>query len=240
MSNCCNSDENPTPSGDCCGGERKKGRPDFLLWGSAGLVILGYLAHLLFAQSLAGSPFLQKYTMGVFELMNRMWWGLAAGILAMAVLSKVPREFVMSILGSGGGFSGLLRATGAGLMLDLCNHGILMVGAKFYERGASLGQVIAFLIASPWNSLSLTLILFALIGVPWTLAFIGLSMLVALVTGMVVESLVRQGRLPSNPNSKELPEGFRFFPEAKRRFQSTRFDKTFLWSALKTGLIESA
>ena len=34
-----------------------------------------------------------------------------------------------------------------------------MVGAKLYERGASIGQVMAFLIASPWNSFSLTLTL---------------------------------------------------------------------------------
>jgi len=127
----------------------------------------------------------------------------------------------MSILGTGGGLSGLLPAAGAGLMLDLCNHGVLMVGAKFYERGATLGQVLTFLIASPWNSFSLTLILFALIGVPWTLAFIGLSMLVALV-----EILTARGKLPRNPHSVALPAGFRFFPEARRQLGATLEDRT--------------
>ncbi len=198
-----------------------------------------YLVYLFAAHRLADGSFLHAFTMGVFDLLNKMWWGLAAGILAMAVLSKVPREFVMSVLGTGGGFTGLLRATGAGLMLDLCNHGILMVGAKFYERGASLGQVLAFLIASPWNSFSLTLILFALIGVPWTLTFIGLSMLVALVTGGIVEFLTARGKLPRNPNAVELPDGFEFFPEAKRRLAKTRFDLAFFWDAFTTGLSES-
>ena len=183
--------------------------------------------------------FVGTFSMGVFELMNRMWWGIAFGILAMAMLSKVPREFVMSVLGTGGGFSGLLRAAGAGLMLDLCNHGILMVGAKLYERGASLGQLFAFLIASPWNSFSLTLILFALIGLPWTLAFIGLSMVVALVTGMVVEIMTKRGRIPANPNAVDLPADFRFFPEAKRRLAETKFGGAFFWGALKTGVVES-
>lgn len=235
---CCQPEPEPATDPDCCGDGTKK-RFDYLLWGSAGLVALGYLAHLFFSQQLAGTAFLEAFTTGVFDLMNKMWWGLAAGILAMAVLSKVPREFVMSILGTGGGISGLLRATGAGLMLDLCNHGILMVGAKFYERGASLGQVLAFLIASPWNSFSLTLILFALIGVKWTLAFIGLSMLVALVTGGIVEFLTARGKLPRNPNTVALPADFRFFPEAKRQLRNTRFDAAFLWGALKTGLLES-
>jgi uncharacterized membrane protein YraQ (UPF0718 family) len=63
----------------------------------------------------------------------------------------------------------MFRATLAGVCLDLCSHGILAVGMKLYERGASTGQVMAFLLASPWNSFSLTLILFGLIGVSWTL-----------------------------------------------------------------------
>jgi uncharacterized membrane protein YraQ (UPF0718 family) len=240
VANCCSTPD-PEPAepsgGNCCGGDKR--RFDYLLWGSALVVAAAYLGHLFFEDPLASTKFLSAFTIGVFELMNKMWWGLAAGILAMAVLSKVPREFVMSILGTGGGFSGLLRATGAGLMLDLCNHGILMVGAKLYERGASLGQLLAFLIASPWNSFSLTLILFALIGVPWTLAFIGLSMVVALITGSLVELLTARGRLPKNPNTADLPEGFRFFPEAKRRLRETRFTPAFLWDALRTGLSES-
>ncbi len=62
-------------------------------------------------------------------------------------------------------------------MLDLCNHGILMVAMKLYERGASIGQVMAFLIANKWNSLTLTLILVGLIGLKWTLLFIVASLL---------------------------------------------------------------
>ena len=224
-------------SEDCCG--TAKNRFDYLLWCSLTIVSAGYLAHSLFAAQLEGSDFLHTFTMGLFELMNKMWWGLGAGILALSLLSKVPREFVMSILGKGGSFSGLLRATGAGMMLDLCNHGILMVGAKLYERGASLGQVLAFLIASPWNSFSLTLILFALIGVPWTLAFIGLSMAVALITGGIVELMTARGKLPPNPNAGGPPEGFRFIPEAKKRLRETKFDTAFIWGALKSGLSES-
>ncbi len=72
-----------------------------------------------------------------------------------------------------------------------------MVGAKLYERGASTGQVIAFLVASPWNSFSLTLVLIALIGIKWTLAFIGLSLLIAIITGLIFDWLVGRGSLPS-------------------------------------------
>lgn len=225
--------------GGCCGSSSDDSgrRVDYLLWGSVLVVTAAYGTHLLAGDQLP-TGFWHTFTMGVFELLNRMWWGLAVGVLAMAMLSKVPREFIMSVLGTGRGFSGLLRATGAGLMLDLCNHGILMVGAKLYERGASLGQVLAFLIASPWNSFSLTLILIALIGLPWTLTFIALSMVVALLTGWIVEVLVHRGKLPPNPHTIECPENFRFVAEARSRIRSTRFDGAFFAGALRTGLAE--
>ena len=77
---------------------------------------------------------------------------------------------------------------------------------KLYERGASIGQVMAFLLASPWNSFSLTLILFGLIGVGWTLLFILLSLVIGLITGWIFDGLVRRGQLPGNPWQHELGE----------------------------------
>src|SRR5690606_6645114 len=102
---------------------------------------------------------LNQLSLSVKNLLHTIWWGLALGILMIGVLSRIPRELVMSALGTGSGPLSILRASAAGILLDLCSHGILMVGAKLYERGASIGQIMAFLIASPWNSFSLTLIL---------------------------------------------------------------------------------
>jgi uncharacterized membrane protein YraQ (UPF0718 family) len=83
---------------------------------------------------------------------------------------------------------------------------------SLYKRGASLGQTLAFLIASPWNSLSLTLILAALIGWKWMLLFIALSMLIALVTGWIADRMVHAGKLPPNPNAVALPHDYRIGP----------------------------
>ena len=58
----------------------------------------------------------------------RMWWGILFGIVAVGVIGMIPRQFITAILGPGGRFSGILRACGAGLLLDLCNYGILLVG----------------------------------------------------------------------------------------------------------------
>jgi uncharacterized membrane protein YraQ (UPF0718 family) len=107
---------------------------------------------------------------------------------------------------------------------DLCSHGILLVGMRLYERGAGLGQVMAFLIASPWNSLSLTLILAALIGWKWTLFFVLASAVIAIISGILFNWLVRRGVLPENPHHAEIPERFSFFQTIRARLSGVRWN----------------
>ncbi|WP_372865455.1 permease [Spongiibacter sp.] len=211
-------------------------RFDGLLWCSLTAVSVLYVLAWL---DIAPVPWLTVATQSVFELVNTMWWGLVLGVVMLSLLTRVPREFVMSVLGDGGGVRGILRATAAGVLLDLCSHGILMVGAKLYERGASLGQVMAFLIASPWNSFSLTLILFALIGWKWTLAFIGLSMLIAVTSGLLFEYFVRRGVLPANANTVSLSRDFNFWQQARMGLSATRFDLAFFSAMFADGIKES-
>ena len=108
-----------------------------------------------------------------------------------------------------------------------------------YKRGVSLGQTLAFLIASPWNSLSLTLILAALIGWGWMAAFIGLSMVVALVTGWIADRLVAAGKLPGNPNTVDLPEGFRIGPTLRDSLRSLKPGWDNYRSLFREGLLGS-
>ncbi len=217
----------------------KKGRPDILLWGSLLSVVALYIIHWQLPARTALPAWLNALGVSVFDLMNTIWWGISIGIVMVAVLAKIPREFVISVLGRKGGLGGIVRATFGGLLLDLCSHGILMVGAKLYERGASAGQVIAFLVASPWNSFSLTLVLFALVGLNWTLAFIGLSMLIAVITGLVFEILVARGTLPANPNTLDLPEGFEFWQEARSQLKGAHYGSQF-WSSLAVSGIKDS
>jgi uncharacterized membrane protein YraQ (UPF0718 family) len=199
----------------CCEAPAKR---DYLFWGSLAIVALAYPVGAVL-QHEHGSA-IGVFTGGIFEFFNRMWWGIAIGVVFVGILGRIPRELVMGMLGRNGGLGGLCRATLAGVFLDLCSHGILAVGMKLYERGASAGQVMAFLLASPWNSLSLTLILFGLIGVSWTLLFILLSLVIGIITGLVFDSLVRSGRLPANPWQDKL-EAPRPLPELMREFRGS-------------------
>ena len=210
---------------------------DWLLWGSLIIVGMAYALHL----SHVGDdyPYIKEFSHASFELMNKMWWGVLLGIFFVGMLGRMPREFIASILGKGGTFSGIVRACLAGVLLDLCSHGILLVGMKLYERGASLGQVMAFLIASPWNSLSLTFIMISLMGAKWTFTFMGLSLVVSIISGLIFEGLVKGDTLPQNPNQTDLPENFRFFAEAKRELKAVNWSFGLVGTMLKEGLADS-
>lgn len=229
MTNCC--DDKPQPggadhcaaagdtSGNHCSGAAQAGRPDFFLWTVVFAVVVLYSWGLLMAHPVGDPTGMQALAHGVFELFNKIWWGLTLGVVFVGLLSRIPRDLVMSVLGHRDGFSSLLRATLAGVFLDLCSHGILAVGMKLYERGATVGQVMAFLLASPWNSFSLTLILFGLIGVSWTLLFIGLSLVIGVLTGYVFDRMVARGHLPQNPHRESLDPDARF-ADLWREFRS--------------------
>lgn len=216
----------------CCAPGRKF---DWLLWGALALVAAGIAGHFIGA----GPAWWHTFAHGTAEFMAKAWWGLLAGIVAVGIIGRLPQELVAGLLGKGGTFSGIVRAVAAGTLLDLCNHGILMIGAQLYRKGASLGQTLAFLVSSPWNSLSLTLILAALIGWKWMLLFIALSMVIGIVTGLAADLLVKRGVLPANPNHRDLPENFRFGPAFREAAARSRPNAANLKEIVLGGLRES-
>ncbi|MGE0200120.1 MAG: permease [Candidatus Melainabacteria bacterium] len=222
---------------------------DWLLWGSVLAVAASLVAAFFWLPGQAthaqhADP-LSTFLMTVQEYALTIWPGVLAGIGMVGLLARVPREMVMATLGRGNTVSGIGRAILAGLFLDLCTHGILMVGAKLYERGASLGQLMAFLITSPWNSMSMTFILITLIGWQWVLVFLLVSMLIGFISGLVFNQLEQRGVLPANPHQSDLPENYALWPEVRSALG--RQWRQFRWAelpgnivrTLQTGLSES-
>ncbi|MBV1877875.1 MAG: permease [Pseudomonadales bacterium] len=218
---------------DCCNLPNSK--PDYLLIVSGTIVLLCYLIGLFSDASTLMPQWLFVMSDGIYELMNKMWLGLVVAVVFVGLLDRVPREIVTSALGQGQSVRGIFRATLAGLLLDLCNHGILMVGCKLYERGASLGQVIAFLIASPWNSLSLTIILVALIGLPWTIVYIVLSLVIGLISGLIFDALVVRGSLPDNPARLTQGPAVAVLPALKKLYGEAKFTPANFASVMISG-----
>jgi len=253
MSNCCTKPEPEKVESSCCGTQKEEqavsccgtsdhdhaGKFDWLMWGSAVLIAIPYALFYLSPPMLMTTPWLHTYVHSVHEFVNASWWGVLVGIGFLAVLSHIPREFIMTVLGNKRGAGGIVRAMLAGVLLDLCSHGILMVGTKIYQRGASAGQLMAFLVASPWNSISLTFILIALIGLKLTALFLFLSVVIAFTTGIIFDFLVDRKILPENPNKFDMPDNFRFFTEAKKQLSAVEWKPSLFASMLWDGAKDS-
>jgi len=110
---------------------------------------------------------------------------------------------------------------------------------NLYKKGAGLGQVMAFLIASPWNSFSLTFILISLIGLGYTLLFIVASMLIAVLSGYIFLLLVKNKTLPANPNTLTLDNDFAFFKNLKQDIKLSKLSLSFLGDVLLNGFKDS-
>jgi uncharacterized membrane protein YraQ (UPF0718 family) len=205
---------------------------DFIYIFSISTILLTLACHFF----LPTAPlWIHRFSYTVIEILATMWWGVALGIVMIGIMGKMPREYFIGMMGRDNSFSGLLRAVFGGVFLDLCCHGILLVAAKLYERGVSLAQVMTFLVASPWNSLSLTMVLVAMIGLKWTLIYILGSIVIALITGLAFQSLARNGYVPPNPNAADMPENFKLGAATMQQFKRIKFSKAGIWEILTSG-----
>lgn len=247
MSSSCCKPEPEVKESSCCGGggdhdghgHDHGGKLDWMMLVCAPLVLIPYALYYLMPSLMEQGQWVATYLHSIHEFVNASWWGVVIGIIFLALMARIPREFVMSVLGQKRGAGGIARAMAAGVLLDLCSHGILMIGGKLYQRGASAGQLMAFLIASPWNSISLTFIMFALIGVKLTLIFIALSVVIAFISGLIFNWLEDRKILPSNPNAFDMPDDFKFVAEAKRQLKQVKWTPSFFGSVLMEGIKDS-
>lgn len=218
-------------SKSCC---TIKKRTDWILWISGIVILAAYVGYFVLPDNLVLLPAMTEFMQSVVQLVHKMWWGVALGILFVGILAGIPQSLVMSVLGRGGTVNGILRATLSGVLLDICSHGVLLVGMQLYKRGASLGQMMAFLIASPWNSLSLTLVIWALVGLQWTLLIVALSLILAVISGLLFDQLVKNGVLPSNPHVREEEEGKGIKTELQEYVRSSDWwGMHVLWAGIK-------
>jgi uncharacterized membrane protein YraQ (UPF0718 family) len=218
----------------CCPSEsteKKRFKLDLIMHGSMAIILPVIILHLLNLQL----PYIHEFAKALLELFGTMWWGVALGLLTVGLMNKIPREYFSTIMGRGDTVGDIFKAAVAGVVLDLCNHGILVISGKLYERGLSAAQVMTFLIASPWNSLTLTFILISLIGWQWTLIFTLASMLIAFISGLIYLVLIKRGILPANPNTADTDENFDIKADFKARIKDFRPNRIWASEILKDG-----
>ncbi|MEM1287475.1 MAG: hypothetical protein AAGH60_03910, partial [Pseudomonadota bacterium] len=125
-SGCCSSSgAKPAPqpvklaaaSSSCCSSEaievsaaapdQTKPKRDWLLLGSGLTILIAYGASFfLDHDDLWG---LGHFAHAIQEMMHLMWWGILVGMVAVGLIDRVPREFVIGVLGRERGVKSLFR-----------------------------------------------------------------------------------------------------------------------------------
>lgn len=115
---------------------------------------------------------------------------LLIGFLLSGLIHQfVPSGWVARHLG-GRGIKPLLYSTLAGTLLPICCLGALPVAVSFHQKGARLGAVLAFLVATPATSITALLVAYGLLGLKFTAFIFFAVILMGLVIG-IIGNLIR-------------------------------------------------
>ena len=123
---------------------------------------------------------------------------LAIGFFLSGLIHEfVPTGWVERHLG-GKGIKPLLYSTLVGTALPICCIGSLPVAVSLHQKGARLGPVLAFLVATPATSITALLVCYGLLGIKFT-AFIFFAVIImGLVMGFIWNLIrVKPRALPS-------------------------------------------
>ncbi|MDD5382636.1 MAG: permease [Candidatus Margulisbacteria bacterium] len=148
---------------------------------------------------------------------------IIVGLLLGGIIDwLVPSEYVSKLLASRRKRT-IIYSVITGFLMSACSHGILALAIQLYKKGASPPAVVAFLLASPWANLPLTIIMFGFFGVKAFFVVIG-AVAVALVTGYIFMVLEKRNLIEHNPNTIEVGEEYSIANDVRRRIKAVRIN----------------
>jgi hypothetical protein len=189
------------------------------------LLILGYFITFL-------KPFFDAF----LDYLELIWWAILIGFLIGGIIDYfVPREYIEKYL-SRHKKRTVLYSVIFGFLMSACSHGILAIAMELYRKGANTSSVVAFLLASPWANLPITILLFGFFGLK--AAYIVVSaLLIAIITGLIYQRLERKGMVEckqcTRGEDKPVLSDFSIIKDIKRRWNQYRFTVENIRNAIK-------
>ena len=127
---------------------------------------------------------------------------LAIGFLLSGLIHEfVPSDWVEKHLG-GAGTRPILYSTLVGTILPICCLGSLPVAVSLHQKGARLGPVLAFLVATPATSITALLVTYGLLGLNFTVFIFFAVIAMGLVMGLV-GNLIKVGPKVVSPREQQ-------------------------------------
>ena len=169
-------------------------------------------------------PLLEPFRSALLDYFKMIWWAVLLGLVLGGVIDYyIPREYVSSLLAQPGKRKNIFNAVILGFFMSVCSHGILALAIQLHKKGASTPSVVAFLLASPWANLPLTIMLIGFFGWLQALYIILVALVVAVTTGLIFQGLESKGLIEKNENSYSLDAGFSIKEDIRKRWQEYHF-----------------
>lgn len=129
--------------------------------------------------------FFQNFIIVFIAYWKEIFIPLALGFFFSGIFHQfIPTKFVEDHLGDKG-FKPILIAAFVGIILPVCCVGALPIAMTLKRKGARLGAILAFLVATPATSVTALFVCWQLLGISFTLnIFIAVS-LMAIVLGFI-------------------------------------------------------
>lgn len=166
--------------------------------------------------------FLNPVYVAFVDYFNMVWWAVLLGLLIGGLIDRfVPAAYISKLLARKKK-STILNAVCMGFLMSACSHGILAIAMQLYRKGASVPAVIAFLMASPWANISITILLFGFFGTKALYIIFG-AILIALITGLIFQILDSKGMIEKSPHTRH-EVNYSIIKDIKVRAKNYRFD----------------
>jgi uncharacterized membrane protein YraQ (UPF0718 family) len=165
-----------------------------------------------------------------------IWWAILIGFLIGGIIDYfIPREYIEKYL-SRHRKRTIVYSVIFGFFMSACSHGILAIAIELYRKGANTSSVVAFLLASPWANLPITILLFSFFG--WKAFFIVISaLIIAIITGLIYQGLERKNLVECQQcvkgEDRPIHTEFSIIHDIRKRWDQFRFTRQTIWEATK-------
>jgi len=167
-------------------------------------------------------PVLVPFRKSLVLYLRTIWWAILLGLVLGGIMDYfIPREYISHMLAKPKKRT-IFYSVILGFFASACSHGILALSIELHKKGASNPAVVAFLLASPWSNLTLTIMLFGFFKLK-ALYIIISAFVVAIITGLIFQILERKSLIEKNDNTTVLEDDFSVIKDMKKRFKGYKF-----------------
>ncbi len=168
----------------------------------------------------------KRYFNAFIDYLKLIWWAILIGFLIGGIIDYfIPRQYIEKYL-SRHRKRTIIYSIVFGFLMSACSHGILAIAIELYKKGANTSSVIAFLLASPWANLPITILLFGFFGLKATFIVIS-ALIIAIITGLIYQRLERKGMVECTHcemgEDRPVLTDFSIIKDVKRRWKEYEF-----------------